>query len=118
METLDAPSIPVQLRKIAVDNPEFGFGNMEAWANILRSYRAIHPEHEVTLHYEGKPVQNLTYLFKLGHTINQQGFELAVASADDVRKPISKLVRLLVEAAGPAYTRYLGRELHQTLKLF
>ena len=118
METLDAPAIPVQFRKIPVEHPDFGFGNVEAWANILRSYRAAFPTHEVTLYYESKPVQNLTYLFKLGHAVDRAKFELAVAATEETRKPVAKLVRLLIEGAGPNYARFLGRELHQTLDLF
>jgi len=118
METLDAPAPPVQMRRIPIDNPNFGFGNMEAWANILRSYRAAFPDHQVTLVYESKPVQNLTYLFKLGNSINPDGFELAVATTQEARKPVAKLVRLMVEGAGPGYARFLGKELHQILDLF
>ena len=104
--------------KIAIDNPAFGYSNIEAWARIISSYQELHPRHRVLLLYQGKPVRGQTYLFKLGKTVNLDGFELVVSAEDADFRHVAKLARLLVEAGGPEYAKFIVPELHRTLKLF
>jgi hypothetical protein len=114
----DSPPKQSARRRIAIDNPEFGFGNIESWANIIRSYRERHPEHQVILLYEGEPVHGTTYLFKLGKAVKRDAFELIVSAPDQNFKDLPKLFRLLADGAGPDYQRFLVRELHKVLHLF
>lgn len=118
MEPFYTPPQHSPLRRIVIDNEDFGFGNVEAWANIIRSYEQSHPGHRVLLVYQGKPVMNFTYLFKLGKLVDREGFEVAVAAEDRDYRHTSKLLRLLVEGAGPDYERFITHEIHRVLKLF
>jgi hypothetical protein len=118
MEPQDLPPKHSPPRKIVIDNEAFGFGNIEAWANIIRSYRELHPQHRVLVLYQGEPVANLASLFKLGKQVNRSAFELSVAANDQNFKHLAKLYRLLVEGAGKDFEKFLVPELHRTLKLF
>lgn len=111
-----APQSP--LRRIVIDNVAFGSGNMEAWGNVIRSYEAAHPGHRVLLVYQGKLVQGLSFLFKLGKSVDRDGFEVAVSAQDGEFRHVGKLFRLLVEAAGPDCDRFINHEVNRTLKLF
>lgn len=118
MESLEVPPKQSPPRKIQIGNDAFGFGNIEAWVNIIRSYRELHPGHRVVLIYHGEMVHNPTYLFKLGKNLDRDAFQLTVAAPDQDFKHLAKLHRLLVEGAGPDYEKFLIREIHQTLRLF
>jgi hypothetical protein len=115
-EYLPAPRVPV--RKIPIAGDNFSFGNIEAWFKIIGSYYAIHPMHQVILHYLGEPVPSVAYLFKLGKDLDCDGFAVTVAAHDRDFTHVPKLHRLLVEAAGPEYDQFLSRELYQTFRLF
>lgn len=118
MEPFYTPPPHSPLRRIVIENEAFSFGNFEAWGNIIRSYEQAHPGHRVLLVYQGEPVQSLTYLFKLGKSLDLGAFEVAVAGEDRDFRDAGKLLRLLVEASGPGYERFIIREIHRTLKLF
>jgi hypothetical protein len=118
MESLDTPPKQTPRRKIVIDYEAFGMGNVEAWANIIRSYKELHPEHHVLLFYEDKQVSNLTYLFKVGKPVNRGRFEMCVTGRDENFRHVPKLFRLLVEGAGPDYQKFVVPEIHRTLKLF
>ena len=118
METLYTPPKQTPRRKIVITNEAFGMGNVEAWSNIIRAYKAVHPEHHVNLFYEGEQVSNLTFLFKLGHPVNLEAFEMSVTARDEDFKHVPKLARLLVEGAGTDYEKFILREVHTILKLF
>ena len=105
-------------RRIVITVDHFAFANIEAWMNIIRSYKAVYPNHQVTLLYQGEPARNVQYLFRLGRPVNRDGFELVVGAPADEQKDVAKLYRLLVEGAGPDYEKFLDRELYRTLKLF
>ncbi len=105
-------------RDIVITNPNFEYGNVEAWINVIESYRQLHPEHEVVIIYDGKPVQNMISLFKMESAPNRQGFQMTVKAPDANWKDVAKLYRLLVEGASPNFRRFLGKEMYQVLKLF
>jgi len=105
-------------RPLPVTNAELEFGNVEAWINVIRSYLAKHPGHKVVLLYDGEPVANLLSLYRMRHEISRDRFALQVEAPADERGDVAKLFRLLVEAAGPDYRRYLQKELHRVLTLF
>ena len=105
-------------RRIVIENDAFGYSNLEAWLNIIRSYKELHPRHQVILRYHGEAVQNVMYLFKLGKPVDHNGFEVSVAAPDEDFQHVAKLYRLLVEGAGPDYGKFIVREVHRTLKLF
>ena len=118
MESIEVPPKQSPRRRIVIDNEAFGMGNVEAWANIIRSYKALHPEHHVLLFYEGLQVSSMTYLFKLGRPVNRGHFEMSVAAPDQNFAHLPKLYRLLVEGASAEYQQFIVPELHRTLKLF
>jgi len=43
MESTYTPPKQSPRRKIVIENPAFGMGNVEAWSNIIRAYKAVHP---------------------------------------------------------------------------
>ena len=63
-------------------------------------------------------VRNLKYLFNMDRPLNPMGFQCYISTADRNLKDIPKLVRLLVEGAGPNHSSYITRELHRVLDLF
>ena len=105
-------------REIVVTNSTLEYGNIEAWTNIIASYRQQHPDHEVVILYEGDKVHNVVSLFKKGGALNPQGFQMAVAAPDANWKDVPKLYRYLVEGAGPSYTKFIQKEIYQVLNLF
>ena len=105
-------------RHLVVTNKLLEFGNIEAWQNIIRSYKSLHPSHRVILYYNGEVVNNLISLFKMGRPVNAEGFQLEVAAPDEDFTHEPKLYRLLVEGAGPDFERFISHELHRVLKLF
>ena len=111
------PTIATAPRTIVISNEELVHGNIEAWMNIIASYKERHPEHAVVIHYEGEPVNNLQTLFRKEQP-NKEAFQLVVEAPDGFLKDVPKLFRLLVEGAGPNYRRFIEKELHKVLELF
>lgn len=105
-------------RDIVITNPNFEYGNVEAWINVIESYRQSHPDHEVVILYEGVAVQNMISLFKMETEPNRQGFQMMVKAPDSNWKDVAKLYRLLVEGASPNFRKFIGKEMYQVLKLF
>ena len=105
-------------RDIVITNPNFEYGNVEAWINVIESYRQIHPEHEVIIFYEGEQVQSMISLFKMEQKPDRQGFQMMVHAPDGNWKDVAKLYRLLVEGASPNFHKFIGKEMYQVLKLF
>jgi len=118
MESTTPPPKRSKPRNLVVTNELLEFGNIEAWLNIIRSYKSLHPTHRVILYYKGEVVNNLINLFKLGRPVAAEGFQLEVAAPDEDFTHEPKLFRLLVEGAGPDYERFIIHELHTVLKLF
>ena len=105
-------------RRIVVTNDHFQFGNIEAWINIIRSYKETNPDHVVTILYNDEPIRNITSLFKMPRPIRRDAFQLVVSANDQNLDAVPKLYRLLVEGAGPDFRKFLLRDIHQVLKLF
>jgi len=105
------------VRRIPLDHP-LEFGHIEAWINIIKSYESKHPDHQITILYEGQPVYNLAFLYRQRDTLNHEHFEILVDAPDGNRANVSKLIRMMVEGAGPNYQHFIAKELYQILKLF
>jgi len=116
-------AIPVALKSappkaILVSGGALKFGNVEAWLNVISSYRMRHPAHAVRILYHGEAVMNLVDLFKKLDHPDVQGFELEVFTPDNERKDVPKLYRLLVEASTPDYQKFIAKDLYKVLPLF
>ena len=118
MESTESPKTTSEPRTIVISDDHFGFANMEAWLNIIRSYQAKHPGHKVHLSYAGEEIQNLKYMFKIERPVSPVGFQCYISTGDGNLKDVPKLVRLLVEGAGPNHGTFLTRELNRVLDLF
>lgn len=118
MEPTESPKASSKPRTIVISDDHFGFANMEAWLNIIRSYQAKHPRHQVHLSYEGEEIRNLKYLFKMERPVSPTGFKCYISTVDQNLKDFPKLIRLLVEGAGPNHGTFLTRELNRVLNLF
>lgn len=94
------------------------FGNIEAWMNIIQSYKAAHPGHTVSILYQDQTVLNLVRLYRLRDSLSHDEFQLLVRAPDDDRKDVKKLFRLMVEGAGPNYKAFINKELYRVLTLF
>jgi hypothetical protein len=117
-ELHEKPSFRTVPREIVVTNRALEYGNIEAWSNIISSYRQLHPDHEVTILYEGEPVNSILSLYKLGDSVNLMGFQLVVSAPDASWKDVPKLYRHLVEGASVHFQKYIEKDLHRVLKLF
>ena len=106
------------VRPLIIRNDHFTFGNVEAWMNILASYAAVHPDHKVTVFYDGLPVHNLISLYKRIGSLDTGKFEMQVAMPDRDKKNVSKLRRLLMEGAGPNFGPFINKERNRVLPLF
>lgn len=118
MEPTESPKFNTNPRTIVISDDHFGFANIEAWLNIIRSYQAKHSGHLVHLSYEGEEIRNRNYLFKMERPINTKGFQCYVSAKDQNLDDVPKLLRLLVEGAGPNHRSFLTRELNRVLDLF
>ncbi len=105
-------------RPIAIPSTELAHGNIEAWMNIIQSYRLRHPDHAVRILYRGQEISDLKELFKLSAEPDHGAFELEVGVPDGNRRDVPKLYRLLVEGAGPGYQPFITKELFKVLNLF
>ena len=105
-------------REIVITNRGLEYGNIEAWASIIASYRQRHPEHDVLILYEGEPVVSMISLYKRGAKLNLGGFQLAVSAPDANWKDVPKLYRYLVEGASPAFGKFIEKEVFRVLDLF
>ena len=117
-ESFDKPAFRTVPREIVITNSGLEYGNIEAWTNIIGSYRQEHPGHEVVILYEGDPVHSMISLYKRGESLNLSGFQLAVAAPDGNWKDVPKLYRYLVEGASPNFDKFIQHEIHKVLKLF
>lgn len=105
-------------RDIIVTNRALENGNVEAWINIIQSYNAAHPDHEVVIYYEGTAVNNMISLFKMQKAPNPNGFQMVVKARDGNLKDVAKLYRFLVEGGSARFERFIQKDMYQVLKLF
>lgn len=105
-------------RVIPIRNDHFSFANVEAWLNIIRSYKSQHPHHQVHITYHGESLHNQMALFKLERPVDPEGFELVVSAMDENMADVTKLFRYLVEGAGKHPENFIKKDVHQFLDLF
>jgi hypothetical protein len=101
---------------IQVTNELFHNGNVEAWKNIVESYKAKYPGLEVHIFHDGQKVNNINALFKWGKVKHGDAILFAV-SGDDI-KGVAKLQRYLFEGASLRYTNFLKKDVNKILNLF
>jgi hypothetical protein len=117
-ELSEKPTFRTVPREIVITNRTLEYGNIEAWTSIIASYRQLHPDHEVTILYDGEPVNSVLSLFKIGDNVDLMAFQLVVSAPDANWKDVPKLYRYLVEGASASFKKFIEKDLHRVLKLF
>ncbi len=101
---------------VQVSNELFHNGNVEAWKNIVDSYRTKIPGLDVHIFHDGQKVNNINALFKWGK-VKHGDVILFCVSGEDI-KGVSKLQRYLYEGASLRYENYLKKDVNKVLNLF
>lgn len=101
---------------IQVTNELFHNGNVEAWKNIVESYKAAHQGLEVHIFHDGQKVNNINALFKWGKVKN--GDVILFSVAGEEIKGVAKLQRYLFEGASLRFEKYLKKDVNKILNLF
>ncbi len=101
---------------IQVTNELFHNGNVEAWKNIVESYKAKHTGLEVHIFHDGQKVNNINALFKWGKVKN--GDVILFSVAGEEIKGVAKLQRYLFEGASLRFENYLKKDVNKILNLF
>jgi hypothetical protein len=101
---------------VQVTNELFHNGNVEAWKNIVESYKAKHPDLEVHIFHDGQKVNNINALFKWGK-VKHGDVLLFSVSGEDI-KGVAKLQRYLFEGASIRYNNFLKKDVNKVLNLF
>ncbi|MCZ6556988.1 MAG: hypothetical protein O7A69_04325 [SAR324 cluster bacterium] len=101
---------------IQVTNELFHNGNVEAWKNIVESYKAKHLGLEVHIFHDGQKVNNINALFKWGKVKN--GDVILFSVAGEEIKGVAKLQRYLFEGASLRFENYLKKDVNKILNLF
>ena len=101
---------------IQVTNELFHNGNVEAWKNIVESYKAAYPGLDVHIFHDGQKVNNINALFKWGKVKN--GDVILFSVAGEEIKGVAKLQRYLYEGASLRFENYLKKDVNKILNLF
>lgn len=101
---------------VQVTNELFHNGNVEAWKNIVESYKAKFTALEVHIFHDGQKVNNINALFKWGKVKN--GDVILFSVAGEEIKGVAKLQRYLFEGASQRFESYLKKDVNKILKLF
>jgi hypothetical protein len=101
---------------VQVTNELFHNGNVEAWKNIVESYKAKHAGLEVHIFHDGQKVNNINALFKWGKVKN--GDVILFSVAGEEIKGVAKLQRYLFEGASLRFEKYLKKDVNKILNLF
>jgi hypothetical protein len=101
---------------IQVTNELFHNGNVEAWKNIVESYKAKYSGLEVHIFHDGQKVNNINALFKWGKVKHGDAILFSV-SGDDI-KGVAKLQRYLFEGASQRYYNFLKKDVNKIITLF
>lgn len=121
----EAPAAPVVAsgkRKVTpkysvqVTNELFHNGNVEAWKNIVESYKGKYPALEVHIFHDGQKVNNINALFKWGKV--KHGDAIVFCVSGEEIKGVAKLQRYLFEGASIRYSNYLKKDVNKVLNLF
>lgn len=101
---------------VQVTNELFHNGNVEAWKNIVESYKAKFPDLEVHIFHDGEKVNDINSLFKWGK-VNHGDVLLFSVAGEDI-KGVAKLQRYLFEGASLRFQTYLKKDVNKVLHLF
>lgn len=105
-----------QILSVTVSNELFHNGNVEAWKNIIQSYKAKYRTARVLVFYEGEEVSNINALFRWGKV--RYGSVIKFAVLDEEPKELSKLYKYLKAGAGPYFETFLLDAPYLILNLF
>lgn len=101
---------------VQVTNELFHNGNVEAWKNIVESYKAKYAGLEVHIFHDGQKVNNINALFKWGKVKN--GDVILFCVAGEEIKGVAKLQRYLFEGASLRFEKYLKKDVNKIFNLF
>ena len=121
-EAQAAPLVASGKRKVTpkysvqVTNELFHNGNVEAWKNIVESYKGKYPALEVHIFHDGQKVNNINALFKWGKV--KHGDAILFCVSGEEIKGVAKLQRYLFEGASQRYANFLKKDVNKILNLF
>jgi hypothetical protein len=101
---------------VQVSNELFHNGNVEAWKNIVESYKTKFPGLDVHIFHDGQKVNNINALFKWGK-VKHGDVILFCVSGEEI-KGVAKLQRYLYEGASIRFENYLKKDVNKVLNLF
>ena len=114
-----APSGKVRMTpkySVQVSNELFHNGNVEAWKNIVESYKTKHPGLDVHIFHDGQKVNNINALFKWGKV--KHGDVIVFSVSGEEIKGVAKLQRYLYEGASIRFENFLKKDVNKVLNLF
>jgi len=89
---------------------------VEAWKNIVESYKTKFPGLDVHIFHDGQRVNNINALFKWGKV--KHGDAILVSVSGEEIKGVAKLQAYLREGASIRYTNFLKKDVNKVLNLF
>ena len=101
---------------VQVSNELFHNGNVEAWKNIVESYKTKYPGLDVHIFHDGQKVNNINALFKWGKVKHGDVIVFCVSGEDF--KGVAKLQRYLHEGASIRFENFLTKDVNKVLNLF
>ena len=101
---------------VQVSNELFHNGNVEAWKNIVESYKTKYPGLDVHIFHDGQKVNNINALFKWGKV--KHGDVIVFCVSGEEFKGVAKLQRYLYEGASIRFEHYLKKDVNKVLNLF
>lgn len=101
---------------VSVTNELFHNGNVEAWINIVESYKVKFPGLDVHVFHDGQKVVNIQALFKWGKVKN--GDVILFSVSGEGIQAVSKLKRYLFEGASQRYEAFIKKDVNKVLNLF
>lgn len=101
---------------VQVSNELFHNGNVEAWKNIVESYKTKYPGLEVHIFHDGQKVNNINSLFKWGKV--KHGDVIVFCVSGEEIKGVAKLQRYLYEGASIRFENFLKKDVNKVLNLF
>ncbi|MDH4120919.1 MAG: hypothetical protein OEV94_04365 [Deltaproteobacteria bacterium] len=101
---------------IQVTNELFHNGNVEAWKNIIESFKVKFTTLEVHIFHDGEKVNDINSLFKWGKV--KHGDVLLFSISGEEIQGVAKLQRYLFEGASPRFHNFLKKDVNKALNLF
>ena len=102
--------------RILVTNELFHNGNVEAWKNIIESYRKKYPACRVEIYFEGERINNIQALFKWGKV--KLGNVIFFSVIGHQVENVAKLKHYLHQGASPGFECFLKKLPETSLNLF